>query len=239
MDRPGISCAASRSESNQLAPKTDTMPTDTALHVLHTLASWRFFLVPVFIGGPILAIVSSAGSTSGRRRMWRILAIPTGVVLGIGNLIFGPELSATLIHRYGNQGQAIVTGSFDTGNVYNDRRVMGHNVLIRTANGQTVETRFEDDDFNVYPSDNDVYYPQEGDHFNVSYLEGYPSDFIIIADDDSPWAKALRCTELESAVREAESKQRFAPDSSTYRKSYDDAAQAAKAAGCSTTSDDE
>jgi hypothetical protein len=215
------------------------MLTDTALHVLHALVSWRFFLVPVFIMVPVFAMVARAGSASRRGLVWSILAIPIGVVLGVGNVIAGPELSATLIHRFGNQGQAILTGSFDTGNVYNDRRVMGHNVLIRTTNGQTIETRFEDDDFNVYPQDDSVYYPQEGDRFNVSYLERYPSDFVIISDDDSPWAKALRCSELQSAMNEADSKRRFAPDSSAFRKSYEDATQAAKAAGCPTTSDDD
>jgi hypothetical protein len=48
------------------------------------------------------------------------------------------------------------------------RRVMGHNVLIKTADARTIETSFDYDDFNVYPPKNGVYYPQEGDAFNVS-----------------------------------------------------------------------
>jgi hypothetical protein len=62
----------------------------------------------------------------------------------------------------------------------------------------------------------------------------FPQDFIIISssNDDSLWAKSLRCHELNSAVREADNKQQFAPDSSDFRKAYEDAVQAAQAAGC-------
>jgi hypothetical protein len=45
---------------------------------------------------------------------------------------------------------------------------MGHNVLIKTADARTIETSFDHDDFNVHPPKNGVYYPQEGDAFNVS-----------------------------------------------------------------------
>jgi hypothetical protein len=64
----------------------------------------------------------------------------------------------------------------------------------------------------------------------------FPQDFIIIiissSNDDILWAKSLRCHELNSAVREADNKQQFAPDSSDFRKAYEDAVQAARAAGC-------
>ena len=62
----------------------------------------------------------------------------------------------------------------------------------------------------------------------------FPQDFIIIisSNDDSLWANSLRCHELNSAVREADNKQQFAPDSADFRKAYEDAAQAARAAGC-------
>jgi hypothetical protein len=78
---------------------------------------------------------------------------------------------------------------------------------------------------------NGVYYPQEGDAFNVSCIEHFSQDFISSSNDDSPWAKSLRRHELNSAVREADNKQQFAPDSSDFRKAYEDAARAARAAG--------
>lgn len=206
--------------------------TDTILHVFHMVVSWRFFLVPVFILVPLLSI---ATVRPGGRGIWRpLLLIPLGIILGISNVLVGPDLAAVLIHSFGVQSQATVTGTYATGNIYNDRQVMGHHVLIRTAEGQMVEASFEDDDFNVYPPANGVTYPRDGDQFNVSHLARFPADFVIISNDNSPWAKSLRCHDLLSALRQADNKRQFAPESAPYRKAYEDAAQAARAAGCVT-----
>jgi hypothetical protein len=204
------------------------MLTDWILHTLATLVRWRFFLLPALIALPVLGAILTRGGCLA------LLALPLAIILGVGNVIFGPNLSVTLIHRYGVPGEATVTGTYATDISYNDRRVMGHKVLIRTSDGQTVESSFEDDDFNVYPPANGVYYPQDGDRFNVSHLQQYPSDFVIISDDDSPWAHGLRCRGLMSAVREADAKRRFARDSAAYANAYDDAVKAAQTAGCDT-----
>ena len=210
------------------------MLTDAILHLLYVLARWRFLMMPVFILGPLILLrLNHRSRQAGCLRLLAVLlSLPLGIIFAIVNLVFGPQLSAELIHHFGAQGQATVTGSFDTGNSYNDQRVMGHNVLIKTADARTIESSFDDDDFNVYPAQNGVYYPREGDMFNVSYLERFPEDFIIISNDDSPWAKSLRCFELQAAEREADNKRQFALDSPAFRKDYEDAAQAARAAGC-------
>lgn len=206
--------------------------TDTILHVLCAVVRWRFFLIPVFILVPLLSIASVQ---QGGRGIWRpLVMIPLGIILGISNVLLGPDLSAVLIHGFGVQAPATVTGTYATGSNYNDRQVMGHNVLIKTADGSTIETSFEDDDFNVYPPANSVTYPQDGDRFNVSHLKGYPANFVIISNDDSPWSKSLRCYDLLSVLRQADNKRQFAPESAPYRKAYEDAEQAAHAAGCAT-----
>jgi hypothetical protein len=210
------------------------MLTDAILHLLYNVAQWRFFLLFACI---LLALAAQAlppfrPRADGQARFRSLIPIPLGVLLGVGNVIFGPDWSTTLVHRFGAQGQATVTGSFDTGNSYNDRRVMGHNVLIKTADARTIETSFTDADFNVYPPANGVYYPQQGDVFNVSYIARFPQDFVIISNDDSPWARSLRCYGLNAALHQADAKQRFAPTSNDYRQAYEAALQAARAAGC-------
>jgi hypothetical protein len=214
------------------------MLTDWILHILYTAVRWRFFLVPVFIMLPLLSIAFVRASEQESRRVWLpVAAIPAGIILGVGNFVAGPQLCAVLVHEFGSKAPAIVTGTYATGDSYNDRQVMGHNVLIRTSDGQTVETSFQDDDFNVYPPQNSVYYPQDGDRFNVSHVRRFPTDFVIIMDDDSPWARGLRCADLMSVVREADAKRQFASDSEAFSKSYHDAVQAAQAAGCDTDED--
>jgi hypothetical protein len=98
--------------------------------------------------------------------------------------------------------------------------VVGYHVLLKAADDKVVETSFEDDDFNIYPSKNAVIYPGVGDHFTVYYLRRFPDDFIIVDDDDSPWATALRCGKLRDAVQEANAKYEFDHGNTSYRTAY-------------------
>ncbi len=204
---------------------------DPLLHASTWLARWRFLALPVAIVLPLL--LRGLGLF---RFVW---PIPLFILLGVANLLFGTELNSLLIYRFGAAGRATITGSYATSTQYNNHNVRGHNVLIRTADGQVVETSFEDDDFNIYPPHNRVTYPGQGDEFSVRYVQTWPKDFIIVADDDSPWAHGLRCAQLRRDVAEAGDKRGFAPDSADYRKAYTAAVAAARAGGCEVRSDDD
>ncbi|MCX4163357.1 MULTISPECIES: hypothetical protein [Paraburkholderia] len=197
------------------------------LHVLWALIRWRFLMPPVLIA----LILASAVFLKGLRRHFGWL-IPLAVVLTVVNIIFGPYLGVLLIYRMGEQGQAAVTSTYGTSTRYNNHRVIGYNVLLRTADGKVVETTFEDDDLNIYAPHNSAFYPHEGDEFTVRYVAGFPGDFVIVSDDDSPWAKRMRCRVLTRDAFAAQEKQRFAPDSAAFRDAAKAADQALQAAGC-------
>jgi hypothetical protein len=213
--------------ANQPAPASNGL-IDWLLHVGTVLARWRFLVLPASILGPILFGVLV------RRHVW---LVPLFIIAGVVNMTFGTEIMTILIYRYGAAGAATVTSSFATGTVYNNHNVRGHDVLIRTASGSVIETSFRDDDFNVYPPHNSVTYPGQGDEFSVRYLQNYPTDFIIVAGDDSPWARGLSCASLRRDVVQADNKRQFAPDSADYRKAYAAAIAAARAQGCSVADD--
>jgi hypothetical protein len=107
-------------------------------------------------------------------------------------VLFGSSLTTPLIFHYGETGEGVVAGQFTTADVRNQEPVVGFNVLIRKANGDIVRTSFRSDSFNVYPSANEVRYPPIGTRFNIRYLPVHPEDFVIVANDDSPWARSLR-----------------------------------------------
>jgi hypothetical protein len=213
--------------ANQPAPASNVL-IDWLLHIGAVLARWRFLVLPASILGPILFGVLV------RRHVW---LVPLLIIAGVVNMVFGTEIMTILIYRFGATGRATVTGSFATGTVYNNHNVRGHDVLIRTAGGSVVETSFRDDDFNVYPPHNSVTYPGQGDEFSVRYLQNYPTDFIIVAGDDSPWARGLSCASLRRDVAQADNKRQFAPDQVDYRKAYAAAIAAARAQGCSVADD--
>ena len=197
------------------------------LYVVWALIRWRFLMPPALI----VLILVSAVFLKGLRRHF-VWLIPLVAVLAVVNIIFGPYLGVPLIYRLGEQGQGAVTSTYGTSTRYNNRRVIGYNVLLRTADGKVVETTFEDDDFNVYPPHSSTFYPHEGDEFTVRYIAGFPGDFVIVSDDDSPWAKRLRCRVLNRDAFAAQEKQRFAPDSAAFRDAAKAADQALQAAGC-------
>lgn len=190
---------------------------EPAIHGLHVLAKSGFWILSV--AGPAAVLLFLFGDrrrraeqetgsiASRRRRWWPTLAGGALLALALGNSLLGANLADALIDHYGDAGAAIVTGSFATGDQYNRKDVVGHRVLIRTIDGKTVSGEFRTDDFNVRPAGNAVTYPGPGDVFTVDYLPHHPGDFVIRADDASPWATKLACDRL-SAWR-AESNRRF------------------------------
>ncbi len=220
---------------------------DPVAHALVFMARYRFVLMPVLILGGILIGVIGSGDKKARpsspamtgyqpeppsRRSHRWMFVPLSIGTAVLNLLFGTWVSGLIVYSLGAEGQATITGSHSTGTIYNSHRVNGYDVLIRTSDGRTFESSFEDDDLNVYPHYNATAYPGEGDEFNVRYLRRFPTDFIILGEDDSPWAHGLKCLRLAEVRSEAESKSRFAPDVAAYRKAVVEATSAETSAGC-------
>ena len=116
------------------------------IHLVCLLARHRFLVLPAFL---LLAI--SGGGVSGRHKTgWRWLAGS----LAFANFFGSPVLGAWLLYRVGETASAQVTGTFATWVNINDRDVVGYDVLIRQADGKVISTRFEDDEFTLFPPQN-------------------------------------------------------------------------------------
>jgi hypothetical protein len=217
------------------APR-DAAVIDPLLHVLAIATGARFFILPVFIGLPVLfsAWRRSRAKKKGRTSGAGAWLIPLGVTLGLIDLLFGTTIATTLIYHYGVAGTAIVTDTYNTGSQYNSHDILGHHVLIRTSNQQVISGSFDTADFNVYPPQNETHYPGQGDEFTVRYLRSFPDDFVTVANDDSPWAHGLRCGDLTESVQAAAAKADFAPGNAAYREAHARAVTAAQQAGCET-----
>ena len=206
---------------------------DLLLHIVYVLSSWRFGVLFAFLVGPIVAglLIGRLLPRGWPRRVSGLLAVLLGGY-ALLNVVFGPDVSTRLVYRFGETGEATITGSYGTSTQYNDRAVVGHRVLLRAADGRTVETSFEDDDFNVYPPRNATIYPGQGDRFTVRYLSRFPQDFVIVSNDDSPWAQSLRCNALMAGMAGARAKYQFAPTTEAYRVDYVNALEAVMKAKC-------
>jgi|GEM_PF-2148718 len=145
---------------------------------------------------------------------------------------FGEWLTSPLVYHNGETGEGVVTGEYRTADMWNYQPVLGFNVLIRKADGGVVRTSFRTDSFNVYPPANSVRYPPVGARFSVRYLPVHPSDFVIVTNDDSQWARSLRCGDLLGEVARVERELRFASGNPAFVRARDDALAAARAGGC-------
>ncbi len=209
-------------------------------HLMYQLNQWKIAVLLALTFGPVLVTILLIALNRDPKKESRMIAWGLGCVFGIGfPLIFGfaflgSTIATNLVYHYGVTGEAIVTGRFGTGAMYNDEPVEGYRVLIRTGQGDTVETGFQSDSFNVYPTSNEVTYPSSGVTFTVRYLPDYPKDFVIISNDDSPWARSMRCYRLNERAQELKAMREFASNKDQdFNRRYEEALADARADGCS------
>ena len=146
--------------------------------------------------------------------------------------IFGMKFTNGLIYKNGKTGKAQVINEANTGDMYNEEPVLKYTVLIKTKSGETFETSFESLDFNIYPELENVDYPSLGVTFHVKYMENNPDVFIIVSNDDSPYALQMHCSKLLLQVNTAKSKYNFDPSNQSYKKDYKDALKVYLSDGC-------
>ncbi len=157
---------------------------------------------------------------------------PVFLLGATGFAIFGSKLSTEMIYANGESGEATVTGSFPTGTLYNEEPVIGFNVLIRTADGKLVKSSYRTDSFNVYPPSRVTIYPSVGARFNIRYVAGHPELFVIVANDDSPWARKRACDSVLRVVATAQQEAQFAGADPSFEAAVDHAIAKAREAGC-------
>lgn len=187
--------------------------------VLHVLAVYRFFLLPGFILGSLA--LSGIARACGRRRL-TVLGPGLVMILAMVNVFDGPQLNGAFLHRNGIDATATVTGVQDTGSEYNDQRVQRHTVAFRSPGGEAQLATFDDDDFNVYPAPggDGISYPSPGEVFTVRYIPGAPSNFVIVTDDGSPYARRVGCADPLEQLEQARRAWEFDRTSARFAEAY-------------------
>ena len=194
--------------------------------ILFTIAEHE--IMSLFAGiaiGLILIYVSIKFSPVKNNKPLRIsLRILSVIILLYGflvNLFFGTLLVGNLVYSAGETGSAVTVSIKQTNNQYNNHWVNEHTIILETNDGGKYETTFEDSDFNIFPEPKNGYvYPAVGEKFSVKYLKNNPKAFVIISDDDSPYAKKIRCSNLREVYDEAKQKLKYDSLNSGYREKY-------------------
>jgi len=210
---------------------------------------WLIFFIAqhrVLTGAALIAVAVAIAVllVIRRRRIAAGAAIATAIVLAMVNGFLGSGLANALVYQHGLAGQARDVGSHNTFAKLNKNSawIYAYTVLITGADGQVIRTEFRAYDTILYPRFDGAItsadYPSKlGDVFDVRYLPGHPDAFVIVTDDESPWASGHRCDGFVNAVGDL--KYKFDPDPTNpqYRPQYSAAIRALIASGCVTDAD--
>lgn len=171
-----------------------------ARHAMFMVAPWVLFGVAVsfLVRGP-----------------WaKALAFGGGFVAGWSWLLWGPSLNHAFLLAYGQRAEGVITAQRDTSVRVNHRDARRFEVLFKDSAGATQRTDFPTWAPMVHPSSafDSPRYPQQGERFELAYVPGAESNFVILGTGDAPFARALACEALSTPLGDATRAREFAPD---------------------------
>ncbi|MBL0913712.1 MAG: hypothetical protein IBJ09_15205 [Bacteroidia bacterium] len=187
---------------------------DFLLTLIYRVATYKII---VFMASLLLTLVLVV--LIRKKSLKPLGALPA--VMAFFNIFFGSALSSKLIYRHGEKGMGKVVAVEQTNSRYNDQWIYAYSVLLRTADGNTVETSFRSDDFMMYPAPDEGYnYPAQGVEFEVRYVRSHPGAFVIVTDGESDYSRQQRCAKAILEVSTARSKYEFARENAEYKQRY-------------------
>lgn len=195
---------------------------DFFIELLYVLAHHRFvFLMVVVMLIIVMRFSAQLKELSGLKKKALTKGSSLLLLISLLTFIFGSDLTNKLIYDYGQFGEGIVVEKMETGDMYNEEPVIRYGTLIKTGKGETVQTAFDSDHFNLYPDLDDAYtYPDVGLSFTVKHLKRNPKVFVIVTNDDSSYGINLHCSELLKKLKASKSKLDFNPDDKAFKKQY-------------------
>lgn len=193
------------------------------------IANFRFlpFLLLLFIFFILASVVLSLVTRLfKKKKLYLAIVFPLFFLLIISLVLINLS-KHVLIYNYGENGIATVIQIENSNNMRNYQYVKQYNVLLKTSDGSTVETFFQDWDRNIYPrpSDGLYYYPTKGVEFPVRYIPQYPKTFIILGDVESDYSKSINCSKFQKDWDELRNKIEFDPENIVYKQNYADSLQ--------------
>jgi hypothetical protein len=131
-------------------------------------------------------------------------------VWGVINLIYGGDWNAEYVYNHGVKGTGVIVEVEQTNSYVNHVQVVNYHCLIKTREGKTVKTYFENNGDAFYPANEMGIPPIIGESFSVKYIEGDEENFIILTNDrKSGFSNKLNCTKLLQEMVSAQAEYNF------------------------------
>lgn len=125
-------------------------------------------------------------------------------VFGVLNFIWGDDWNGSYVYNHGQKGTGVVVKIVPTNTWVNKVREVEYECLIKTKEGKTFEAYFVNNDYIFYPKPELWMPPGVGEEFDVKYMPGNESNFIILTNDrESAYSNKLGCTKLLQEISAA------------------------------------
>lgn len=184
----------------------------------HPLWSFLLILIFSFAIGLLLTIWRNHGK-------WLFILPILGLLAGILNIFVTHYVNSLFLNAVGTEGAAIIVYAEETNSTYNDQYVWEYDVVLKTSEGQDVETKFNTMSASIYPLRNAILIPPEGEVFVAKYVPGFERN-IVIMSDKSTYGKKWVMNEDLKPVLKAEAKLATSPANPKFISEYRLALQA-------------
>lgn len=172
---------------------------------LHFCALHPFLLLPCSIFAMLLILY--LGKKRYPKASKLALLLP---VWGVINLIYGGDWNAEYVYNHGVKGTGVIVRIENTNNYVNHVQVVNYHCLIKTKEGKTVKSYFENSGDAFYPANELEIPPQIGESFSVKYIEGDEENFIILTNDvKSGFSNKINCTKVLQEMVSAQAEYNF------------------------------
>lgn len=183
---------------------------------LHFCAQHPFLLLPCSIFAMLLILYL------GRKRFPKAsklaLLLP---VWGVINLIYASDWNAQYVYNHGTKGTGVIVRVENTNNYINHVQVVNYHCLIKTKEGKTVKSYFENSGAAFYPANELEIPPQIGESFSVKYIPGDEENFIILTNDkNSGYSNKMNCTKLLQEMVSAQAAYNFDKSDDGNKRAY-------------------
>jgi|GEM_PF-134000 len=130
-------------------------------------------------------------------------------------------VNAPFLNSFGTKGSAVIISEERTNSQLNENWVYRYSVILKTAEGEDVETEFTTMSATYYPPSNSIVLPIVGERFSVKYIPGAPHNFVILNNDEhSAHVIRKKCTDVSVRIFEAKNRYEASSQNQKYIQQY-------------------
>lgn len=130
-------------------------------------------------------------------------------------------LNSLFLHHFGTPGQAMIVSTEDTAAQYNEHDVRLLHIIVKTADGEDIQTEFDDVGLPTWPIRNQIRIPAVGQVFPVKYIPGAAHNIVVLNEDRATdYGRRQICAAAQTDHQVKRRQYDFSPTNPQYLNDY-------------------